>query len=238
MQTTLPTSGRTRVRRIRATTTGTSFLPAPPNGAAPEALPGFAGIDLGGPRAVLVNGRFAPGLSSLAALPEGVRVDSLAAVLERQPEDPVALAKTLVSFSKTAPELTVKAAVVQGQSIGPDAVKSLAELPGKDELYAKLLMLLQAPATQLSAVHALPSLQLKHIAPPSPQRLSPPPPRQVAPSQQPVQQTSAAAGPRHVPGLPALPQPSPSINEAHSDTSNTLVSLTVMPSVVTSAVAE
>jgi len=67
-------------------------------------------------------------------------------------EDPIALAKTLVSFSKTAPELTVKAAVVQGQSIGPDAVKSLAALPGKDELYAKLLMLLQAPATQLVQV--------------------------------------------------------------------------------------
>ena len=66
-------------------------------------------------------------------------------------EDPVVLAKTLVTFAKTAPELTVKAAV-QGQTIGPDAVKSLAELPGKDELYATLLMLLQAPATQFVQV--------------------------------------------------------------------------------------
>lgn len=67
-------------------------------------------------------------------------------------EDPVVLAKTLVTFAKTAPELTVKAAVVQGQTIGPDAVKSLAELPGMDELYATLLMLLQAPATQFVQV--------------------------------------------------------------------------------------
>ena len=66
--------------------------------------------------------------------------------------DPVALAKTLVSFSKTAPVLVVKAAVVQGQAIQPDAVKSLAELPAKEELYAQLLMLLQAPATQLVRV--------------------------------------------------------------------------------------
>ena len=67
-------------------------------------------------------------------------------------EDPVALAKTLVTFSKTAPVLTVKAAVVQGQEIEPDTVKFLAALPAKEELYAQLLMLLQAPATQLVRV--------------------------------------------------------------------------------------
>lgn len=67
-------------------------------------------------------------------------------------DDPVALAKILVSFAKTAPMLVVKAAVVQGQSIQPDAVKSLAELPAKEELYAQFLMLLQAPATQLVRV--------------------------------------------------------------------------------------
>ena len=67
-------------------------------------------------------------------------------------EDPVALAKTLVGFAKTAPVLTVKAAFVQGQQIEPDAVKELAALPGKDELYAKLLMLMQAPATQFVRV--------------------------------------------------------------------------------------
>ena len=67
-------------------------------------------------------------------------------------DDPVALAKTLVTFSKTAPVLRVKAAVVQGREIPPDTVKSLAALPAKDELFAQLLMLLQAPATQLVRV--------------------------------------------------------------------------------------
>ncbi len=67
-------------------------------------------------------------------------------------DDPVALAKALVGFVKTAPTLTVKAAVIQGQTIQPNEVSDLAQLPGKDELYAKLLMLLNAPATQLVQV--------------------------------------------------------------------------------------
>ena len=67
-------------------------------------------------------------------------------------EDPVALAKTLVGFTKTAPVLQVKAAVVQGQTLDPAAVTALAALPSKGELYAKLLMLLQAPATQFVRV--------------------------------------------------------------------------------------
>ena len=67
-------------------------------------------------------------------------------------DDPVALAKALVGFAKTTPALIVKAAVVQGQVIQPAEVSDLAELPGKEELYAKLLMLLQAPATQLVQV--------------------------------------------------------------------------------------
>lgn len=66
--------------------------------------------------------------------------------------DPVALAKTLTTFMKTAPTLQIKAAVVQGQSIKPGAVTDLANMPGKPELYAKLLFLLNAPATNLVRV--------------------------------------------------------------------------------------
>ena len=67
-------------------------------------------------------------------------------------KDPAALSKTLVGFAKIAPVLTVKAAVVQGQQLAPEAVKSLAALPSREELYAKFLALLQAPATQLVRV--------------------------------------------------------------------------------------
>jgi large subunit ribosomal protein L10 len=66
--------------------------------------------------------------------------------------DAVALAKTLTTFMKNAPALKVKAAVVQGQAIQPAAVTDLAALPGKPELYSKLLFLLQAPMQQLVTV--------------------------------------------------------------------------------------
>ena len=67
-------------------------------------------------------------------------------------EDPVALAKVLTTFAKTAPALKIKAAVVQGRSIKAGEVGELATLPGKPELYAKLLFLLQAPMVQLVSV--------------------------------------------------------------------------------------
>ena len=66
--------------------------------------------------------------------------------------DPVALAKTLTAFMKSAPMLQIKAAVVQGQALKAAEVTELANLPGKPELYAKLLFLLQAPATNLVRV--------------------------------------------------------------------------------------
>ncbi len=66
--------------------------------------------------------------------------------------DPVALAKTLTAFMKNAPALQIKAAVVQGQAIKPGEVTELANMPGKPELYAKLLFLLNAPATNLVRV--------------------------------------------------------------------------------------
>lgn len=68
--------------------------------------------------------------------------------------DAVALAKTLTTFMKGAPTLSIKAAVVQGRVIKPAEVNDLANLPGKPELYAKLLFLLQAPMQQLVSVLA------------------------------------------------------------------------------------
>ena len=67
-------------------------------------------------------------------------------------DDPVALAKALTTFAKTAPTMAVKAAVVQGRAIQAAEVTDLANLPGRPELYAKLLFLLQAPMVQLVSV--------------------------------------------------------------------------------------
>ena len=66
--------------------------------------------------------------------------------------DPVALAKVLTTFAKTAPALQIKAAVVQGRSIKVGEVAELAALPGKEELYSKLLFVLQAPMVQIVSV--------------------------------------------------------------------------------------
>ena len=66
--------------------------------------------------------------------------------------DAVLLAKALTTFMKGAPALKVKAAVVQGQAIQPAQVTDLANLPGRPELYAKLLYVLQAPMRQLVTV--------------------------------------------------------------------------------------
>jgi large subunit ribosomal protein L10 len=66
--------------------------------------------------------------------------------------DPVALAKTLTTFGKTTPTLQIKAAVVQGRAVQVADVAALAALPGKRELYARLLGTLQAPMVQLVTV--------------------------------------------------------------------------------------
>ena len=66
--------------------------------------------------------------------------------------DPVALAKTLTTFGKTTPTLQIKAAVVQGRAVPVADVAELAALPGKPELYARLLGTLQAPMVQLVTV--------------------------------------------------------------------------------------
>ena len=68
--------------------------------------------------------------------------------------DAVALAKALTTFMKNAPTLQIKGAVVQGRAIKPAEVTDLASLPGKPELYSKLLFLLQAPMQQFVSVLA------------------------------------------------------------------------------------
>ena len=66
--------------------------------------------------------------------------------------DPVVLAKTLTTFGKTAPTMSIKAAVVQGRAVKPAEVAELAALPARPALYAKLLYVLQAPMVQIVSV--------------------------------------------------------------------------------------
>jgi large subunit ribosomal protein L10 len=63
--------------------------------------------------------------------------------------DPVAVTKVLVKFAEQNDKLTIKAAVIDNQVLQAAAVQELAKLPGREVLFAMLLGLMQAPATQL-----------------------------------------------------------------------------------------
>ncbi len=78
--------------------------------------------------------------------------------------DPVALAKVLVDFAKEHPQLVVKAGVVSGsQMLDANGVKALSTMPSLPELRARLLGLLQAPATQLVRLLNTPGGQLARV---------------------------------------------------------------------------
>jgi large subunit ribosomal protein L10 len=70
--------------------------------------------------------------------------------------DPVALAKALAKFIKDNPEYSFKAGIVEGRAISTKEIESLASMPSKQEIYAKLLFLISAPAQRLvTAVNAV-----------------------------------------------------------------------------------
>ena len=66
--------------------------------------------------------------------------------------DPVALAKALSNWVKENAEFTFKLGIVDGKVINVQEIQSLATLPGKEELFSKLLFLINAPATRLATV--------------------------------------------------------------------------------------
>ena len=63
--------------------------------------------------------------------------------------DPVALAKALAKYAKDNPEFTFKAGMVEGRVISIKEIEALATMPSKEEIYSKLLFLLNAPAQRL-----------------------------------------------------------------------------------------
>jgi len=63
--------------------------------------------------------------------------------------DPVALAKALTKYVTDNPEYGFKAGVLEGKVISISEVKALATMPSKEEIYSKLLFLMNAPAQRL-----------------------------------------------------------------------------------------
>jgi large subunit ribosomal protein L10 len=66
--------------------------------------------------------------------------------------DPVALAKALSKYAKDNPEYTFKAGIVEGRVIAIRDIDALASMPSKEELYSKLLFLMNSPAQRLVTV--------------------------------------------------------------------------------------
>lgn len=64
-------------------------------------------------------------------------------------KDPVALAKALTRYSKDNAAFTFKAGMVEGRVIDIKAISDLAAMPPKEEIYAKILYLINANATRL-----------------------------------------------------------------------------------------
>jgi large subunit ribosomal protein L10 len=69
-------------------------------------------------------------------------------------DDPVAPAKALVEFAKLNNIFELKAGMLDGKLLAVSDIKALAELPSRDELIAKMLGSMSAPATNFVGVLA------------------------------------------------------------------------------------
>jgi large subunit ribosomal protein L10 len=70
--------------------------------------------------------------------------------------DPVALAKALIAYAKTNPALTFKVGLVEGKVVDVKGIGELAALPSREEILAKLLFMINAPAQRLvSTINAV-----------------------------------------------------------------------------------
>ena len=66
--------------------------------------------------------------------------------------DPVALAKVFAKWAGENAEFQFKLGIVDGKLLGVEEVKALATMPGKEEIFSKLLFLIKAPAQRLATV--------------------------------------------------------------------------------------
>jgi large subunit ribosomal protein L10 len=123
--------------------------------------------------------------------------------------DPVALTKAISTWVTENAEFTFKLGIVDGKVISIDEIKQLATMPGKEELFSKLLFLINAPAQRLATVIAATGRDLAVVvnqaveqnkftgaAAPAAQAKSAPAPEAAAPeaAAAPAAETSAVAG--------------------------------------------
>ena len=78
-------------------------------------------------------------------------------------EDPVAASKVVSDFAKTNDKLVILGGAMGATSLNADGVKALASLPSLDELRAKIVGLVQAPATKIAQLSTAPAAKLARV---------------------------------------------------------------------------
>ena len=77
--------------------------------------------------------------------------------------DPVAAAKVAVSFAKTNDKFVILGGAMGKTALNVDGVKALATMPSLDEMRAKLVGLVQAPATKIAQIVNAPAAKLARV---------------------------------------------------------------------------
>ena len=77
--------------------------------------------------------------------------------------DPVAAAKVTVDFAKSTDKLEIVGGSMGGQLLDAEGVKALASMPSLDELRAKLVGLVNAPATKIAQLSTAPAAKLARV---------------------------------------------------------------------------
>ena len=78
-------------------------------------------------------------------------------------DDPVAAPKVATAFAKDHDKFVILGGALGATLLSPDGVKSLATLPSLDELRAKLVGLIQAPATKIAQLSTAPAAKLARV---------------------------------------------------------------------------
>ena len=78
-------------------------------------------------------------------------------------EDPVAAPKVIAAFAKDHDKLVVLGGALGSTVLDADGVKALASMPSLDELRAKLVGMIQTPATRIAGVTQAPAAQLARV---------------------------------------------------------------------------
>jgi large subunit ribosomal protein L10 len=78
-------------------------------------------------------------------------------------KDPVSAPKVAIDFAKANEKLVILGGAMGKTSLGPDGVKALASLPSLDELRAKLIGMIQTPATRIAQLANAPAGKLARV---------------------------------------------------------------------------